>query len=184
MITPGVWVVQAEPDEKRDDKMRRRNILVQTDGDASADRSLFALYNDPTQKMVVLKVADVDLSVQFKPMSGRGDQAAGFVWRYRDEGNYYLAQCSAVGNSCTIDRVVNGRRDTIQKVNAKVATGIWHTLRIDAIRDRFMVLLDGKKVLEAKDSMIKEDGNVGLWTHADSVVAFNDFAISGRRGKQ
>ena len=28
---------------------------------------------------------DVDLSVQFKAISGRGDQGAGIIWRYRDD---------------------------------------------------------------------------------------------------
>src|SRR5713226_6412879 len=79
---PGMWVV-------RKDDPTHGNVLVQTDADTTDYRFPVAVYTDFTAK-------DVDLSVQFKPMSGRGDQGAGLVWRYRDHENYYVTRCNAL----------------------------------------------------------------------------------------
>ena len=46
-------------------------------------------------------------SRRFKPLSGKGDQGAGPVWRYRDANNDYVTRCNALEDNCTIYRVVN-----------------------------------------------------------------------------
>src|SRR6476620_7237746 len=38
------------------------------------------------------KVADVDLTVAFKPIAGKRDQGGGPVWRYQDANNYYVCR--------------------------------------------------------------------------------------------
>jgi hypothetical protein len=38
------------------------------------------------------------------------------------------------------------------------------------------VSLDGKRYIQADDSHIAGPGAVGVWTKADSVTAFDDFA--------
>ena len=163
---PGAWIV------KKDDPAHG-NVLVQTDGDTTDNRFPVAVYNDFTAK-------DVDLSVRFKAISGRGDQGAGLVWRYRDQNNYYITRCNALEDNCTIYHVVNGRRLAFQNKNVKVATNVWHTLKVEAAGDHFVVTYDGNKVLDATDQTFKDAGKVGLWTKADSVMAFDDFTISGR----
>ncbi len=62
----------------------------------------------------------------------------------------------------------------------KVASNVWHTLKVEATADHFVVTFDGRKVLDAKDGTFKGAGNVGLWTKADSVIAFDDFSIAAR----
>src|SRR4051812_9759370 len=57
---PGAWVV------KKDDATHG-NVLVQTDADKTDYRFPVAVYND-------FSAADVTLSVQFKALSGKGDQ--------------------------------------------------------------------------------------------------------------
>jgi hypothetical protein len=163
---PGVWVV-------RKDDTTHGNVLVQTDGDTTDYRFPVAVYNDFTG-------ADVTLSVQFKALSGKGDQGAGLVWRYRDQNNYYVTRCNALEDNCTIYHVVNGRRQAFQNKRVKVASNVWHTLKMEATGDHFVVTYDGNIVLDAKDETFKEAGKVGLWTKADSVIAFDDFSISGR----
>ena len=163
---PGVWVV-------RKDDQAHGNVLVQTDADRTDYRFPVAVYDAFTAK-------DVDLSVQFKPLSGKGDQGAGLVWRYRDQNNYYISRCNALEDNCTIYHVVNGRRVAFLNQNVKVASNMWHTLRVEAVGDHFVVTYDGKKVLDAKDGTFKDAGKVGLWTKADSVIAFDDFSIAAR----
>jgi hypothetical protein len=163
---PGVWVV-------RKDDPTHGNVLVQTDADTTDYRFPVAVYDDFSAK-------DVDLSVQFKALSGKGDQGAGVVWRYRDQNNYYITRCNALEDNCTIYHVVNGRRVAFLNQNVKVASNVWHTLRVEATGDHFVVTYDGKKVLDAKDGTFKDTGKVGLWTKADSVIAFDDFSIAIR----
>jgi hypothetical protein len=163
---PGVWII------KKDDRAHG-NVLVQTDADTTDYRFPVAVYDGVAAK-------DVDLSVQFKTISGKGDQGAGLVWRYRDQNNYYITRCNALEDNCTIYHVVNGRRVAFLNKNVKVASNVWHTLSVAAVADHFMVTYDGKKVLDAKDGTFKDAGKVGLWTKADSVIAFDDFSIVAR----
>jgi hypothetical protein len=163
---PGVWIVQK-------DDSAHGNVLVQTDADRTDYRFPVAVYNDFT-------ATDVDLSVEFKAISGKGDQGAGVVWRYRDQNNYYITRCNALEDNCTIYHVINGRRQAFQNHNVKVASNVWHTLRLQATGDHFVVTYDGDKVLDTKDETFRDAGKVGLWTKADSVMAFDDFTISGR----
>lgn len=160
---PGAWVV-------RKDDSTHGNVLVQTDADKTDYRFPVAIYDD-------FSGADVHLAVQFKALSGKGDQGAGLVWRYRDQNNYYVTRCNALEDNCTIYHVVNGRRQAFQNKGVKVASNVWHTLRVDAAGDHFIVTYDGTKVLDATDQTFKDAGKVGLWTKADSVIAFDDFSI-------
>src|SRR2546425_11017386 len=163
---PGVWIV-------RKDDQPHGNVLVQTDADRTDYRFPLAVYDDFTAK-------DVDVSVQFKAIAGRGDQGAGIIWRYRDQNNYYITRCNALEDNCTIYHVINGRRVAFLNQNVKVASNVWHALRVEAVGDHFVVTYDGKKVLDAKDGTFNEAGKVGLWTKADSVIAFDDFSIAAR----
>jgi hypothetical protein len=161
---PGVWAVQK-------DDAAHGNVLVQTDADKTDYRFPVAIYDPFTG-------ADVSLSVKFKPISGKGDQGAGLVWRYRDANNYYVTRCNALEDNCTIYHVINGRRQAFQNHRVKVATNVWHTLSVNALGDHFVVTYDGMQVLDARDVTFKDGGKVGLWTKADSVIAFDDFGIA------
>ena len=134
---PGVWIV-------RKDDQAHGNVLAQTDADKTDYRFPVAVYDSLTAK-------DVDVSVQFKAISGRGDQGAGIVWRYRDQNNYYITRCNALEDNCTIYHVINGRRVAFLNQNVKVASNVWHALRVEAVGDHFVVTYDGRKVLDAKD---------------------------------
>ena len=57
-----------------------------------------------------------------------------------------------------------------------MATGQWHTLRVDFQASHFTVSFNGQKALEWDDETFKDAGKVGVWTKADSVTEFDDFA--------
>jgi hypothetical protein len=69
-----------------------------------------------------------------------------------------------------------GRRNTIKYVNAPVPLNQWHTLRVEFSGTRIRVLLNGKAYIEQADGNIAGAGALGVWTKADSVTAFDDFA--------
>jgi len=51
---------------------------------------------------------DVDVSVRFKPMSGRGDASGGIVFRFA-EGHYYVVRANALENNFRLYYYYRGR---------------------------------------------------------------------------
>jgi hypothetical protein len=129
--------------------------------------------------------ADVALSVRFKPMSGRIDRAAGLVWRYRDRNNYYVVRANALEDNVVAYVVRDGVRTDLPvrgegRVYGKpapVPSGQWSTLGVEARGATFTISINGRRLFEVEDSTFAGAGQVGLWTKADSVTQFDDFAF-------
>ncbi len=124
---------------------------------------------------------DVDVSVRFKPISGREDASGGIVFRF-SEGRYYVVRANALEDNFRLyyyDRVRN------QLATARVkppALGQWHTLRVVAVADLIQAYLDGQLLLNHRDSRFRS-GQIGLWTKSDSVTAFDDLEIKSTNPK-
>jgi len=167
--TPGKWVVQSEGSNK---------YLAQLDADNTRSRFPVAVIAD-------VKAADVDLSVRFKPVSGRVDQAAGLVWRFQNEDNYYIIRANALENNVVLYKVENGKRTDLPVKGegrtygkkAQVPAGQWSTLRVVATGPLFEVHFSGGKLYEVDDTTFKQPGKVGVWTKADSVTQFDDLTV-------
>jgi hypothetical protein len=125
-------------------------------------------------------LTDGSVEVKFKPLAGRVDQAGGLVWRAKDANNYYIARANALEDNVTIYHTINGRRTEKKRVSLKVSSNEWHTLRVDFRGSHFTVSFDGRTALEWDDETFKDAGKVGVWTKADSVTLFDDFAWSGK----
>jgi len=121
-------------------------------------------------------LADGFVEVKFKPTAGKEDQAGGVVWRWKDGDNYYVARANALENNVSLYYTENGRRKTIKYVDAPVAGNAWHVLRVEFRGTAIRVLLDQKAYIEVADSHIEGAGTAGVWTKADSVTSFDDFA--------
>ncbi len=115
------------------------------------------------------------VGVKFKPIAGKEDQAGGLIWRVKDQDNYYVARANAIEDNVTIYHTLQGKRVSFKNVNVKVAGNQWHTLRVEFTGIHFIVIFNGKKVIEADDHSITGPGAVGVWTKADSVTLFDDF---------
>jgi len=120
------------------------------------------------------------VEVKFKPISGKEDQAGGVVWRLKDANNYYVARANALEDNVTIYHTINGRRTEEKRTNMKVASNVWHTIRVDFADNHFTVTCDGKKAIEWDDDTFKEAGKVGVWTKADSLTLFDDFSYGAK----
>jgi hypothetical protein len=116
------------------------------------------------------------VEVKFKPVSGKEDQAGGVIWRCQDPDNYYIARANALEDNVTIYHTIKGKRTEKKRISTKVASGQWHTLRVDFKDNYFLVTFDGKKAFTWKDDTFKDSGKVGLWTKADSTTLFDDFS--------
>ena len=124
-----------------------------------------------------VSLADGFVEVKFKPLTGREDQAGGVVWRWKNGDMYYVARANALENNVSLYYTEGGRRKTLKYVDAPVAGNRWHSLRVEFQGERIRVLLDGKLYITQDDSHIGGAGSVGVWTKADSVTLFDDFAF-------
>ena len=121
--------------------------------------------------------ADVDVTVKFKPISGREDASGGIVFRFND-GKYYVVRANAREDNFRFYSYDRGRRQLASASVKAPALGQWHTLRVVAVGDRIQAWLDGRRYLDHGDSRFMS-GRAGLWTKADSVTAFDDFVVRG-----
>src|SRR5436189_734995 len=115
------------------------------------------------------------VEVKFKPISGKEDQAGGVIWRAKDADNYYIARANALEDNVCIYHTIKGKRTEKKRTTMKVASGEWHTFRVDFSGNHFIVTFDGKKAIEWDDETFTDAGMVGVWTKADSVTLFDDF---------
>ena len=121
--------------------------------------------------------ADLDAWVRFKPISGREDASGGIVFRFSD-GRYYVVRANALENNFRLYHYDRGRRQLATATVEPPALGQWHTIRIVAVGDHIQGYLDGRLRLDHRDSRLRS-GQVGLWTKADSITAFDDFVVRG-----
>jgi hypothetical protein len=159
-VFAGQWVVRAEADTPS-----KPNALCQT-GSATF----------PAIALSATVFAEVAVTVKFKPISGREDQAAGIIFRVQDKDNYYILRANALEGNVNFYKYANGSRSDIKGGTAKVAAGQWQELRVEATADRLRGFLDGQLVVETSDATFKA-GRVGLWTKADSVTCFDDLSV-------
>ena len=120
---------------------------------------------------------DVDVSVKFKPISGREDASGGLVFRFTD-GKYYVVRANALEDNFRFYSYDKGRRQLATATVDPPALGRWHTLRVVVAGNQIQGWLNGKLLLEHRDARFRA-GRVGLWTKADSVTAFDDLVIRG-----
>ncbi len=162
-----VWKV--EPDEST--PSRTGFALAQT---AESPNAVFniCVAEDSNFKDVVLEVA-------FKAMAGKNDQGGGFVWRYQDHDNYYIARMNPLEDNYRVYKVVNGKRTQLgAKEGVKVPQGEWHRLKVEVKGDQMAGYLDGAKMWEIKDETYQQGGKVGLWSKADAQTHFDAFKAS------
>jgi hypothetical protein len=155
------------------------NVLAQISMDATPSRYPLAIYSGA-------KLVDGTIRVIFKTISGKVDQAAGLVWRYRDPDNYYIARANALENNVVLYKMEGGQRISLEPKGAPAKTygvihavppATWCELSVKFRGNLFEVSFNGKKLLDVEDSTFQESGKVGLWTKADSVTYFDDFFV-------
>lgn len=174
--SPGTWVVMADSSAPSSP-----NVLAQTSADKTSYRFPLAIADEGTFR-------DLDLSVKFKPISGRVDQAAGLVWRLQDANNYYIVRANALEGNVVLYKVQNGKRTDLPLKGegrtygkkTSVPSGQWSELRVVAAGNLFEVSLNGQKLYEVEDGTFTGAGKVGLWTKADSVTHFDDLRVTAK----
>ena len=161
---PGRWAVVADP------SAGGGRAIEQTSTDATSFRFPLAIHRPVSAK-------DVEVSIRFKPLAGKVDQAGGIAVRLSDADNYYVVRANALEDNVRFYRVVKGKREQLAGNDTKVASNQWHTLGLKAEGDRFTVTFNGRELFVATDRTFAAAGRVALWTKADSVTRFDRIEI-------
>ena len=157
--------------------------IVVSDETSFAGRAIEQSSTDRTDYRFPLAILDsviaknVDVSLKFKPVGGRVDQAGGIAVRVLDGDNYYVVRANALEDNVRFYRVAKGRRQQIDGVNTKVTGGEWHSLGLKAQGERFTIEFDGKTLFTTSDKTFAGAGKIALWTKSDSVTRFDQIAI-------
>jgi hypothetical protein len=169
--------------------------VVSDDSAPTKPRVLAQLSSEPARAQFPLAIFEGasfengEIEVKFKPVSGEVDRAAGLVWRYRDENNYYIVRANALEDNVVLYKVEEGKRTSLAPrgtpagtygVDREVPSGRWSALKVVFEGPSFTVLFDGEKLFEVEDRTFTGAGRVGLWTKADSVTFFDDFEVSAK----
>ena len=123
---------------------------------------------------------DMDVSVRFKPMAGRDDASGGIVFRIA-EGHYYVVRANALENNFRLYDYDRGRHQLATARVQPPALHQWHTIRVVAVGEHIQASLNGALLLDHRDARHRA-GQIGLWTKADSITAFDDLVIRGVPG--
>lgn len=162
---PVAWQIVA------DDSAPSRRVLAQISTDRTSGRYPVCIYDRLTAR-------DIDVSVRFKPVSGRVDQAGGIIVRVIDPNTYYVVRANALENNVRLYHMIEGRRTQFAGADIRVQSGVWQALRLRAEGSRFEAYFEGKRLFEASDSRLPGPGRIGLWTKADSVTHFDQLAYA------
>jgi hypothetical protein len=162
---PAQWTVTADP------TAASGRAIEQSSTDRTDYRFPLAIYDG-------VSAANVNVTLMFRAVGGRIDQAAGIAVRLQDADNYYVARANALEDNVHFYRVVKGRRQQLNGANLKVTPGAWHTLALRADGDRFTVSYDGRALFTTTDKTFANAGKVALWTKSDSVTRFDQIDIT------
>jgi glycosyl hydrolase family 59 (putative galactocerebrosidase) len=159
------WRVVADP------TATAQKAIAQTSTDRTDYRFPLAVYQPVSAK-------NVDVTVRFKPVAGKVDEAGGIAVRLTTSDDYYVVRANALEDNVNFYRVVKGRRSQIKGANTKVTGNQWHTLGLRADGNKFTISFDGKPLFTAEDKTFADAGKVALWTKADSVTHFDAISIT------
>jgi hypothetical protein len=161
---PSQWVVV------EDATATGSRAVEQSSTDRTDYRFPLAIYQPTVAK-------NVEVTLRFKPVAGRVDQAGGIAVRVTSPNDYYVVRANALEDNVRFYRVVKGRREQLASANTKVPSNQWHTLGLRAENDRFTVTFNGKTLHSTNDRTFTGAGRVALWTKSDSVTRFDQINI-------
>ena len=189
MLSASRFAWPAGPDERLDltkladgwETVAGRWAVEEVAGASRDGRALVQRSPDNEYNVIVAPggpYTNVEVSVRFKPMSGREDASGGIVFRFSD-GRYYVVRANALENNF---RLYYYQRRRYMLTSASItapALGQWHLLQVAAEKDRLRGWLNGRGLIDYRDGRFAA-GRIGLWTKTDSVTAFDSLAVTSK----
>jgi len=121
-----------------------------------------------------------EISLRFKPLSGRIDQGAGILFNLKPNGDYLAIRANALENNLVLWKFTKGHRSSVEWVrNVPTATNAWHDLKVVIKSTTVEGFLDGKHYL-THHLAEPVSGKIGVWSKADSHMYIADYrAVAG-----
>lgn len=121
-----------------------------------------------------------EISLRFKAISGRIDQAAGILFNLKPNGDYLALRANPLEDNLVLWQFLRGKRSSMKWIrNTPTPTAQWHTLRLKLAGTKVEGYIDDKLYLEHTLSA-PVSGRVGVWSKADSHVYVDDFRVGSR----
>lgn len=125
--------------------------------------------------------SDGEVSLRFKALSGRIDQAAGIVFGLKPNGDYLALRANPLENNLVLWQFVRGKRSSVKWIrNTPTPSGTWVTLRLKVAGRNVEGYLGDKLYLQHTLPQ-PASGRLGIWSKADSHVYVDDFTVAPAR---
>ena len=117
------------------------------------------------------------ITVRFKGVAGRIDQAAGILFNVQPNGDYLTLRANPLEDNLVLWQYVKGRRSSVKWIrNTPTPSGQWHEMKLTVKGNQVEGWMNGKLLL-THELPKPVSGRVGLWSKADSVVYFDDYRV-------
>lgn len=120
--------------------------------------------------------SNVEVSVSFRAVGGKGDMGGGLIWRAGDDRNYYLTRANPLEQNIRLYRVDKGVRKMIANQDHTIDVKQWHRLRVVMQGCQIQVFYDDARIFNQCDKSLTV-GKIGLWTKSDAVSYFDDLEL-------
>jgi len=151
------------------DAVSAQHVLAQL-SDKGAEHAYKMVLIDGTES------SDLELSVSFRAVGGKGDMGGGLIWRAADDRNYYLTRANPLEQNIRLYRVEKGVRKMIANQDQTIDVRKWHRLRVVTQGCQIQVFYDDVRVFDQCDRSLSA-GKIGLWTKSDAVSYFDDLQL-------
>lgn len=119
-----------------------------------------------------------EITIRFKGISGRIDQAAGILFNLKPNGDYLTVRANPLENNLVLWKFEKGKRSSVKWIrNTPTPSRQWHELRVRIAGNKVEGYLNGKRYLEHQLPG-PVSGRIGLWSKADSYVYIDDFVAA------
>lgn len=118
------------------------------------------------------------ITLRFKGIDGRIDQAAGILFNAKSNGDYLAIRANPLENNLVLWKFERGNRVSEKWIkNVPTPSKEWHELKVVISGVKVEGYINGKLYLE--HTLPNEvSGKVGIWSKADSVVYYDDYVVS------
>jgi hypothetical protein len=120
---------------------------------------------------------DGKITLRFKGISGRIDQAAGILFNLKPNGDYLTVRANPLENNLVLWKFEKGKRSSVKWIrDVPTPSKAWHDLKVVIKGKTVEGYLNGKLILTHQ---LAEpiSGKVGLWSKADSHMYVDDFRV-------
>ena len=117
------------------------------------------------------------ISIEFKAIGGRIDQAAGIAFNIKPNGDYLVIRANPLENNIVAFKMERGHRSVVQWIrNIPIRSRKWYTLKVRIKGKRVEGYLNNKRYISFRYRR-KLHGGIGLWSKSDSYVFFDNFSV-------